>query len=163
MFELWFDQNHGRVHVAHLFGFLWCGFDLFVFVLCLVSNVACVSCVRSQFLIHVVHFIVLFVCSIRLYLRLFVGGVMSYLFYLCLLTYNGAQHFVLAYVFTFLVPRVLFWFYCCYISVPLLYIGFMRIKIYNFKPHKDCDNSVYYCLLYLCRVWFCLLISLVII
>jgi hypothetical protein len=46
MFELWFDQNRGRVHVAHRFGFLWCGFDLFVFVLCLVSNVACVSCVQ---------------------------------------------------------------------------------------------------------------------
>ena len=31
-------------------------------------------------------------CSIRLYLQLFVGGLMSYLRYLCLFTYCGIQH-----------------------------------------------------------------------
>ena len=31
-------------------------------------------------------------CSVRLYLQLFVGGLMSYQRYLCLLTYNGVQH-----------------------------------------------------------------------
>jgi hypothetical protein len=31
-------------------------------------------------------------CSVRLYLQLFVGGLMSYLRYLCLLAYSGVQH-----------------------------------------------------------------------
>ena len=39
-------------------------------------------------------------CSVRLYLQLFVGGLMSYQRYLCLLTYNGVQH-ILCYVFCF--------------------------------------------------------------
>ena len=31
-------------------------------------------------------------CSVRLYLQLFVGGLMSYLRYLCLLVHSCAQH-----------------------------------------------------------------------
>ena len=31
-------------------------------------------------------------CSIRLYLQLFVGGLMFYLRYLCLFAYSGVQH-----------------------------------------------------------------------
>ena len=33
-------------------------------------------------------------CSVRLYLQLFVGGIMSYLRNLCLFVYNGVQHIV---------------------------------------------------------------------
>ena len=40
-------------------------------------------------------------CSVRLYLQLFVGGLMSYLRYLCLFTYSGVQH-ILCCVFVFL-------------------------------------------------------------
>jgi len=31
-------------------------------------------------------------CSVRLYLQLFVGGIVAYLCYLCLLAYSGVQH-----------------------------------------------------------------------
>ena len=31
-------------------------------------------------------------CSVRLYLQLSVGGLMSYLHYLCLFAYSGVQH-----------------------------------------------------------------------
>jgi hypothetical protein len=31
-------------------------------------------------------------CSVRLYLQLSVGGLMSYLYYMCLFTYSGVQH-----------------------------------------------------------------------
>jgi hypothetical protein len=31
-------------------------------------------------------------CSVRIYLHLFVGGLMSYLRYLCLIAYSGVQH-----------------------------------------------------------------------
>ena len=44
--------------------------------------------------------------SVRLYLQLFVGGLMSYLRYLCLFTHNGVQH-ILCCVF------VLFFFVLC--------------------------------------------------
>ena len=40
-------------------------------------------------------------CSVRLYLQLFVVGLMSYLRYLCLFSYSGVQH-ILCYVFVFL-------------------------------------------------------------
>ena len=38
-------------------------------------------------------------CSVRLYLKLFVGGLMSYLCYLCLLAYSGVQHILCCVVF----------------------------------------------------------------
>jgi hypothetical protein len=40
--------------------------------------------------------------AVRLYLQLFVGGLMSYLRYLCLFAYSGFQH-ILCCVFVFLV------------------------------------------------------------
>jgi len=51
-------------------------------------------------------------CSVLLYLQLFVGGLMSYLRYLCLFAYSGVQH-ILFYVFHRLVASFsglfLFW------------------------------------------------------
>ena len=50
-------------------------------------------CLRSEF--HVVMYVTIFaykLCSIRLYLQLFVGGLMSYLHYLRLLAYSGVHH-----------------------------------------------------------------------
>ena len=43
--------------------------------------------------------------SVRLYLQLFVGGLVSYLLYLCLLVCSGVQH-ILCCVFVF--PRLLY-------------------------------------------------------
>ena len=43
------------------------------------------------------------ISSDRLYLQLFVGGLISYLRYLCLFTYSGVQHFVLCFLFFCLV------------------------------------------------------------
>jgi hypothetical protein len=54
-------------------------------------------------------------CSIRLYLQLFVGELMSYLHYLCLLAYNGVQH-MLCCVF------VLFFFVLCNLCCQFLWI-----------------------------------------
>ena len=45
-------------------------------------------------------------CSVRLYLQLFVGGIISYLRYLCLFGYSGVQH-ILCCIF------VLFFFILC--------------------------------------------------
>ena len=39
-------------------------------------------------------------CSVRFYLQLFVGGLISYLRYLCLFAYSDVQH-ILCYVFSF--------------------------------------------------------------
>jgi hypothetical protein len=41
-------------------------------------------------------------CSLRLYLQLFVGGLMSYLSYLCLLAYGDVQN-ILCFVFVLFV------------------------------------------------------------
>ena len=41
-------------------------------------------------------------CSVRLYLQLFIGGLMPYLRCLCLLVYIGAQHTFLWVFFAFL-------------------------------------------------------------
>jgi hypothetical protein len=54
-------------------------------------------------------------CSVRLYLQLFVGGLMSYLRYLCLFAYSGVQH-ILCYVF------VLFVFVLCTLCCQFLWI-----------------------------------------
>ena len=45
-------------------------------------------------------------CSVRLYLQLFVGGLMSYLWYLCSLANSGVQH-ILCCVFLRLVCPML--------------------------------------------------------
>jgi hypothetical protein len=44
-------------------------------------------------------------CSVRLYLQLFVGGLMLYLRYLCLFVYSGVQHILC----------------CVFVSLPLVY------------------------------------------
>ena len=36
-------------------------------------------------------------CSVRVYLQLFVGGLMSYLRYLCLFAFSGVQYIVLCF------------------------------------------------------------------
>ena len=41
-------------------------------------------------------------CSVRVYLQLFVGGLMSYLRYLCLFVFSGVQYIVLCFCFVFL-------------------------------------------------------------
>jgi hypothetical protein len=46
--------------------------------------------------------------------QLFVGGLMSYLCYLCLFAYSGVQHFVPSYVFTFLV-------HCCDVRIKTMF------------------------------------------
>jgi hypothetical protein len=45
-------------------------------------------------------------CSVRLYLQLFVGGIISYLRYLCLFGYSGVQH-ILCCIFALLYPNKL--------------------------------------------------------
>ena len=47
-------------------------------------------------------------CSVRLYLQLFVGELMSYLHYLCLFVYSGVQH-ILFCVFVLFVIRLVYW------------------------------------------------------
>jgi hypothetical protein len=47
-------------------------------------------------------------CLVRLYLQLFVGGIMSYLRYLCLFAYSGVKH-ILCFVLFFFVLCTL----CC--------------------------------------------------
>jgi len=44
-------------------------------------------------------------CSVRLYLKLFVGELVSYLHYLCLFVYSGVQH-ILCCVICFAFPRL---------------------------------------------------------
>jgi hypothetical protein len=61
-------------------------------------------------------------CSVRLYLHLFVGGIMSYLFYLCLLAYSGVQH-ILCCLFCFLL---------CFSSSYVPYVAsFYGLPIFN--------------------------------
>ena len=76
------------VRVAHVFRFLCCP----------------IISLRSEF--RVVMFVTISaykLCSVRLYLQLFVGGLMSYLCYLCLPTYNGVQH-----IFCFAFLRIVY-------------------------------------------------------
>ena len=62
---------------------------IFVLVFCVVLYVF----LRSEFRIVVSVIISAYKqCSVRIYLQLFVGGIMSYLHYLCLLAYSGVQH-----------------------------------------------------------------------
>jgi hypothetical protein len=70
----------GGVRVAHLFSFLCWPF----MCLCVLSSVLWCSLQFSQKKR----------CSVRDYLQLFVGGMMSYLRYLCLLAYCGVQHVI---------------------------------------------------------------------
>ena len=65
-------------------------------------------------------------CSIRLYLQLFLGGIMSYLGYLCLFTYSGVQHilgcvFCLFVLFVFVLCLVYDGDTFCFICFRLVY------------------------------------------
>jgi hypothetical protein len=53
-------------------------------------------------------------CSVRLYLHLFVGGLMSYLRYLCLFAYSGVQHILccISVLFFFVLCTL-----CCQVSL----------------------------------------------
>jgi hypothetical protein len=65
-----------------------------------------VVCRGAHCLIYVVC-----VCLVRLYLQLFVGGLMSYLCYLCLFAYSDVQHILcVAFVLFFIV----LWAVCCH-------------------------------------------------
>jgi len=74
---------------------------------------------------------VICVCLVRLYLQLFVGGLMSYLRYLCLFAYSDVQHILCCVCFVFLrlvypmLPFSLdcqFWLSIWY-SLTFIYIG----------------------------------------
>ena len=54
-------------------------------------------------------------CSVRLYLKLFIGGLMSYLRYLCFFAHSGVQH-ILCCVY------VLFFFVLCTLCFQFLWI-----------------------------------------
>ena len=84
----WLHQRFfGGVCAAHLFYFLCCP----IMCLYVLSSVTITALKR---------------CSVRLYLQLFVGGIISYLRYLCLFGYSGVQH-ILCCIF------VLFFFVLC--------------------------------------------------
>jgi hypothetical protein len=70
----------------HLFVYRWVRVVLcFCVCLCIVmSYMFYHMSLRSEFRIKL--------CSVNLYLQLFVGGLRSYLRYLCLLAYSGVQH-----------------------------------------------------------------------
>jgi len=60
-------------------------------------------------------------CSVRLYLQLFVGGLMSYLRYLCLFAHSGVQS-ILCCVFVLFVFILCFCFVCFHLVYPVLSI-----------------------------------------
>ena len=81
--------------------------------------VPCVCDVRNDFRIQW--------CSIRLYLQLFVGGLLSYLHYLCLFVYIGVQH-IMCYVFVLFV-FVLFILYCQFLWIVHFWLS-LRYSIF---------------------------------
>ena len=89
------------------------GFVLFIFlVICVV--LLCVftvflPCCDGRYDFRIKRF------SVRIYLQLFVGGLMSYLRYLCLFAHSGVQH-ILCCVF------VLFFFVLCILCCQFLWI-----------------------------------------
>ena len=64
-------------------------------------------------------------CSVRLYLQLFLGGRMSYLCYLCLFSHSGVQH-ILCFVFA-LFFIVLCTLYCQFLWIVLFWLP-LRIR-----------------------------------
>ena len=70
----------------------WVGSVLLIFLVFFCVLFYCVS-LRSEFrVVMSVTISALKQCSVRFYRQLFVGGLMSYLRYLCLLTYSGVHH-----------------------------------------------------------------------
>ena len=60
-------------------------------------------------------------CSVRLFLQLYVGGLMSYLSYLCLLAHSGVQH-ILCCVFWFACFRIVSCVWCCPTHIVLCFL-----------------------------------------
>jgi hypothetical protein len=93
----------------------WVGSVLLIFLVFFCVLFYCVS-LRSEFrVVMSVTISALKQCSVRFYRQLFVGGLMSYLRYLCLLTYSGVHH-ILCCVF------VLFFFVLCTLCCQFLWI-----------------------------------------
>jgi len=59
--------------------------------------------------------------SVRLYLQLFVGGLRSYLRYLCLLAYSGVQHIVCCVCLRLVYPMLPVSLDCSFFLLPLWY------------------------------------------
>ena len=74
-----------------------------------------------------------FLSSVRLYLQLFLRGLMSYLRYLCLFTYSGVHH-ILCCVFIFYsscVPYVASFSILSIFDCPFIYICYIVIYLTN--------------------------------
>ena len=82
-------------------------------------------------------------CLVRLYLQLFIGGLMSYLRYLCLFTYSGVQHISFC-VF------VLFFFVLSTLICQFLWIVHLWLAL-RYSLTFICRYRI---LIQHCRVWF---------
>ena len=77
-------------------------------------------------------------CSVRLYLHLFVDGIMSYLRYLCLFAHSGVQH-ILWCVFVFLVyPMLPVYLDCPFTIVPLVFSNLYLLDFIRKSCLKCC-------------------------
>jgi hypothetical protein len=121
----------GGVRIAHLFSFLcWP-------IVCLYVQ-SSVLWYRYEFRIKR--------CSVRLYLRLFVGEQISYLRYLCLFMCSGVQHilccvfalfvFVLCTICCQFLWIVLFWWpLLVFSNVYLLSTGILYLRFHDIRGH----------------------------
>ena len=76
--------------------------------------------------------------SVRLYLHLFVDGIMSYLRYLCLFAHSGVQH-ILWCVFIFLVyPMLPVYLDCPFMIVPLVFSNLYLLDFIRKSCLKCC-------------------------
>ena len=66
-------------------------------------------------------------CSVPLYLQLFVGGLMSYLRYLCLFVYSGVQHIL---CFCFVCLRLVYLMLPVSLDCPLLIVLSVFSNVY---------------------------------
>ena len=60
-------------------------------------------------------------CSVRLYLQLSVGGLMSYLHYLCLFVYSGGQHILCCVFLRLVYPLLPVSLDCPFLIAPSVY------------------------------------------
>ena len=84
-------------------------------------------------------------CSVRLYLQLFVGRIMSYLLYLCMFSHSGVQHISwIVFLLCFSSSCVLYTQYCQFLLfghfitsyLYLLYLLF-SINHHNLTRHRE--------------------------
>jgi hypothetical protein len=83
-----------------------------------------INYVSLRSFICVVKFVTIYVwkrCPVRLFLQLYVGGLMSYLSYLCLLAHSGVQH-ILCCVFWFACFRIVSCVWCCPTHIVLCFL-----------------------------------------